>query len=180
MKAVRNQTTKPASKLETPAEMQAEIERLMALMAEKDALIEKQNFELLYFRRALFGRSSERYIKADPNQLALDFQGQETLPEEEATPKQPETETITYERKKQKEDTRKPVRRPLPEHLERKEVVIEPDSIPEGSKCIGEEVTEILEYTPGKFYVRRIVRKKYALAQEQGIVIADLPTLPLA
>lgn len=159
--------------------MQAEIERLMVLMAKKDALIEKQNFELLYFRRALFGRSSERYIKTDPNQLALDFQGQETLPEEVATPKVEEVQTITYERKKQKEDTRKPVRQPLPEHLERKEVVIEPDPIPKGSKCIGQEVTELLEYTPGTFYVRRIVRKKYALAQDQGIVIADLPTLPL-
>lgn len=179
MKAVRNQTTKPTSQLIDPAEMRVEITRLETLVDEKDELIQKQKFELLYLRRIVFGRSSERYIATDPNQLSLDFQGEETLPEEAATPKQDEVEVITYERKKQKDDTRKPVRQPLPEHLERKEVVIEPDPIPQGSKCIGQEVTEILEYTPGTFYVRRIVRKKYALPQQQGIVIAELPSLPL-
>jgi transposase len=40
---------------------------------------------------------------------------------------------------------------------------------------MGEEVSEILEYTPGKFYVRR----KYALAEEAGVVIGELPSLPL-
>lgn len=159
--------------------MQAEIDRLLGLMTEKDALIQKQTFELQYLRRTLFGRSSERYIKADPNQLIIDFQGIEALPEEEAVPKEEATKTITYERKKQKEEIRKPVRQSLPEHLERREVVIEPDPIPQGSKCIGQEVTEILEYTPGTFYVRRIVRKKYALPAQEGVIIADMPTLPL-
>jgi len=40
-------------------------------------------------------------------------------------------------------------------------------------------VTEILEYTPGTLYVRKIVRRKYALPQEAGIVIGELPSLPL-
>jgi transposase len=168
MKAVENQTSKPTS----PADMQAEIDRL-------NKLVEKLKFELLHFRRALFGRSSERYVKEDPDQLALDFQGIETLPEEESLPKQEDVQTITYERKKQKQDAQKPVRQPLPEHLERREEIIEPDPIPQGSKCMGEEVTEILEYTPGTFYVRRIVRRKYALPAQEGIIIADLPSLPL-
>ena len=173
--------------------MQAEIERLNKLLNDKNAKIEKLEVEktdlrnksekllseLLYLRRALFGRSSERYVKEDPNQLVLDFQGMEILPEEESLPKQEEVQTITYERRKPKQDAQKPVRQPLPEHLERREEIIEPDPIPQGSKCMGEEVTEILEYTPGTFYVRRIVRRKYALPSQQGIVIAELPSLPL-
>jgi transposase len=165
--------------------MQAEIDRLSKLLEkknyiiqEKETKIEKLLNELLYLRRALFGRSSERFIKEDPNQLTLDFQGIEVLPEEQEASAE-EVQTITYQRKKAKEDTQKPVRQPLPEHLERREEIIEPDPIPEGSKCMGEEVTEILEYTPGTFYVRRIVRKKYALPAQEGIIIAELPSLPL-
>jgi hypothetical protein len=43
---------------------------------------------------------------------------------------------------------------------------------------MGEEVTEVLEYTSGTLYVRRIVRRKYALAKEGGVVIGELPSLP--
>jgi len=88
-------------------------------------------------------------------------------------------ETITYQRKIKKEHTNPPVRQPLPPELERREEIIEPNPIPEGSKCMGEEVTEILEYIPGTFHVRRIVRRKYALAREAGVVIGELPSLPL-
>jgi transposase len=152
------------------------------LQKERDHLLsinEKLKNELLYIRRALFGRSSERYVKEDPNQLKLDFQGQDTLPEEARAELEAAKETISYERKKKKENPVQPVRRALPAELERKEEIIEPDLIPEGSKLIGEEVTEVLEYTPGTFYVRRIVRKKYALANQAGVVIGNLPSLPL-
>lgn len=155
------------------------LEERDALIEKKDALIEKLKNELLMLRRKLFGHSSERFIKEDPNQLKLDFNGLETLPEEEQALLEKAKETITYERKKKKENPQRPVRQPLPSELERREEIIEPNPIPEGSKCIGEEVTEILEYTPGSLYVRRIVRRKYALAQQEGVVIGELPSLPL-
>jgi transposase len=44
---------------------------------------------------------------------------------------------------------------------------------------IGEVVTEILEYTPGKFYVERYVRPKYVLSKEEKIVIGELPSFPI-
>jgi transposase len=145
----------------------------------KDAQIEKLKHELLILRRKLFGHTSERYVKEDPNRLKLDFGGLEVLPEEEQALLEAAKETLTYERKKKKENPIHPVRQALPAELERKEEIIEPRPIPEGSKCIGEEVTEILEYTPGTFYVRRIIRKKYALPREAGVVISELPSLPL-
>ena len=57
--------------------------------------------------------------------------------------------------------------------------MIEPEVIPAGSKKIGEAVTEILEMNPGTIYVRKIVRPKYALAAEEGVVIGHLPSLPI-
>jgi transposase len=150
-----------------------------ALIEKKDTLIEKLKNELLALRRKLYGHSSERFIKEDPNQLKLDFGGEEVLPEEVQAQIENAKQTITYERKRKKENPQHPVRQPLPAELERREEIIEPKPVPEGSKCIGEEVTEILEYTPGSFYVRRIIRKKYALAQQEGVVIGELPSLPL-
>lgn len=165
--------------METVRELALEKQKTVRLEKENEqllSLLEKLKNELLYLRRAIFGRSSERFVQEDPNQLKIDFQGLEQLPEERAAEAQ--KETITYERKK-KEQIQKPVRQALPEHLERKEEIIEPEQVlPEGSKCIGEEVTEVLEYTPGELYVRRIIRKKYALPQEAGIVIGNLPSLP--
>lgn len=94
MKTVENQTSNNLS----AEELQQEIVRLKSLLEKKDELLEKKDEQiqkkeekiqkltdqLVYFRRAMFGRSSERFIKDDPNQLKLDFQGMKTLPEEEA------------------------------------------------------------------------------------------------
>jgi transposase len=168
--------------METVQKLALERQKVEQLEKEKQQLLdqlEKLKNELLYLRRAIFGRSSERYVKEDPNQLKLDFEGMDTLPEEEQAALEEAKETITYQRKKKTEQKEQPVRQALPAHLERKEEIIEPDPIPEGSKCMGEEITEVLEYTPGELYVRRIIRKKYALPMEGGVVIAELPCLPL-
>lgn len=136
--------------------------------------------ELLYLRRVIFGRSSERYLKEDPNQLKLDFQGQAQL-EEERTYLESVTKRKGIEKRESVQREKKhPVRKLLPEHLARREEIIEPKYLPDGAKCIGQEITEKLEYIPGELYVRRIIRKKYALQGGAGIVIGELPsqTLP--
>jgi transposase len=57
------------------------------------------------------------------------------------------------------------------------EEIIEPENKTAESEKIGEEITEILEYTPGKLFVRRIVRPKYRTGKE--ISVGELPSLPL-
>jgi transposase len=156
-----------------------QLEQQGVQLEQQDTLIEKLKNELLYLRRKLFGHSSERYVKEDPSQLKLDFAGQDILPEEVQALFDEAQETITYRRKKKKENPQHPVRQALPLELERREEIIEPASLPEGSKCIGEEVSEMLEYDPGTFYVRKIVRKKYVLPQDAGIIIGELPSVPL-
>ena len=152
---------------ETPEQT---IERLNKGIDVRDAKIDKLVNELIALRRRIFGRSSERFLPEDPNQLTLAFAGMEILPEEQGI----ETIEVSYTRNK--EIKKQPVRNAIPEFIRREDVVIEPENIPEGAVKIGEEVTEKLEYIPGEVYVKRIVRPKYALPQGGGIRIADLPS----
>ncbi|MDR3326786.1 MAG: transposase, partial [Prevotellaceae bacterium] len=86
--------------------LKKEVERLLSLN-------EKLKDELLYLRRTLFGRSSERFITQDPNQLPIAFEGMEQLPEEKQV-EEAQKETITYERKKKVEHPAQAVRQALP------------------------------------------------------------------
>ena len=49
----------------------------------------------------------------------------------------------------------------------------------EGCKKIGDEVTEELEYEPGKLFVNRYVRPKYVTADNSAIIIAPMIDRPL-
>ena len=52
----------------------------------------------------------------------------------------------------------------LPENLPVVEEVIDPEPVkaqPEQWRCIGQEVSEQLDYEPGRFLRRRMVRRKY-------------------
>jgi len=131
--------------------------------------------ELEKLKRMIFGSKSERFVPVDNGQLNLGLEGLETQQAPEV-----KTETLTYTRNKNtKSENNGHSRMPLPAHLPRVDHVIEPDTDITGAKKIGEEITEILEYKPGKLYVERYIRNKYALPQEQGIVIGNLPSLPI-
>lgn len=136
---------------------------------------EMLRLELQKLKKLIFGSKSERFISKDPDQLKL-F---DEVKEQEAS--QQQEEKITYTRKKSEGKAKRTVE--LPSHLIRKIEVIEPE-LPEGEKGrkIGVEVTETLEYIPGKMYVRRIERPKYVVEikdesgeSQEKIAIADLP-----
>lgn len=154
------------------------------LATERDTLqgvVEKMRDELRQLRRMLFGRKSERFIPSDPAQLKLDFDGIAVLKEEreyaalQAATRTRHKETAARGAKPAEERQR----RIFSEHLERRDEIIEPEEIPAGGKRIGEEVTELLEYKPGELYIRRLIRPKYALPYGEGVVIGELPSLPL-
>jgi transposase len=68
-------------------------------------------------------------------------------------------------------------RRKLPTHLAVEEVVIEPEGDLSDFVCIGEEITEQLDYQPEKLILRKTIRKKYAPKSGEGsFQIATLPT----
>lgn len=139
--------------------------------------------------RRVYGRRSE---KLDPNQLMFDDLILESL--DQPLPQSP-PELISeqkVERKKPRTVKRRhPGRIPIPEHLERVEIVLYiPDEnkvCPETGKPlkkIGEEVSEKLEYRPGKLIVNVYKRPKYAspdslAAGHVGVITAPMPNHPI-
>jgi transposase len=135
----------------------------------------KLKTELDQLRRLMFGSKSERFVPTqNVNQASLELDLEKLPPEPTVK------EKITYERKKSGVVSKAhPGRTPIPAHIERRTEVIEPTEDITGLKKIGEEITEVLEYQAPQFYVRRIVRPKYAKADKQGVITAQLPSLPI-
>ena len=150
-------------------------EEYLLLQKENTELSEKVTnltAELLYYKqelaqlkRMIFGSKSERHIGSDPSQLNLGLDV-ETVEQSER-----ETEQITYTRSKPANKKGAAIRLALPAHLHREEHIIEPEGDITGARKIGEVVTEVLEYTAGKFYVEKYVRPKYVFPKEEKIVI---------
>ena len=138
---------------------------------EADILYLKQ--ELAQLKRMIFGSKSERHFGGDPSQLSLG------LGVEAVAPPEKETEQITYSRSKPDNKKGTAIRLALPAHLHRVEYIIEPEEDITGARKMGEVVTEILEYTPGKFYVEKYIRPKYVFPKEEKIVIGALPSFPI-
>ena len=81
-------------------------------------------------------------------------------------------------------ETRKARRLPLPGHLPRRDVVHTAPGA-DGCDCggkttaLGESITEVLEYVPGRFEVVRHVRPKLACQRCDAITQAPAPALPI-
>lgn len=133
--------------------------------------------ELEQLKKMIFSARSERFEPAEPTitkQLSLGLVAE----------KQPATsvaQQISYTRiinEPANIQLSVPVRNPLPAHLERREIILEP-GMKEGLRKLGQEVTEELEYEPGKLFVNRYVRPKYVNQDNTGIYVASLPERPL-
>ena len=147
-------------------------------------LIESQRQDILQLaaqvamlKRMKFGSKSERFMnqKIDPNQKSLSFEElQDKIIEKE-------DKTVKEINKKKKKTPRvnHKGRNKLPDHLEVKEIIIEPSESTEGLVKIGEERSEVLEYIPGRFFKIITIRPKYALKNNEGVLIADLPSRPI-
>ena len=135
--------------------------------------------ELAQLKKIIFGSKHERFVAADginPQQLSLNIQAEAV-----AAVKITDVKKIEYTKVTAATTPNKihPGRNPLPEHLERREQIIEPSEETAGLKKIGEEITEELEYDPAKLFVNKIIRPKYAKAGGEGIIIAPMVERPL-
>ena len=132
--------------------------------------------ELANLKRLIFGSKNERFIPVNDtaSQLSLNIEadaaGQCVVVN---------TKKIEYTRNTTEVIKEHPGRTKLPEYLERREIIIEPQEKTEGCKKIGEEITEELEYEPGKLFVNRYVRPKYIKPGNEGIIIAPMVERPL-
>ena len=132
--------------------------------------------EIANLKRIIFGSKSESFIPQNTAsaQLSLDMQADAF-----ATCSVIKAQKIEYTRQQVEIKKNHPGRTPLPEHLERREFIVEPVEKPEDCKKIGEEITEELEYEPGKLFVNRYVRPKYVMADNSKIIIAPMVDRPL-
>jgi transposase len=135
--------------------------------------------ELAQLKKIIFGSKQERFVPSDvitPQQLSLNIQAEAI-----AAVKITDVKKIEYTKISKEVTANKlhPGRNPLPEHLERREQIIEPADDITVLKKIGEEVTEELEYEPGKLFVNKIIRPKYAKPDGAGVIIAPMTDRPL-
>ena len=156
-------------------------------ISEKDQTITKLKQQIEMLQRRIWGKSSERYINEDSLQRRLDFEGLELLPEEKQAASSAKEEIEQYKTIRVIEKIKShPVRKPLPESLPREETHIYPQHINlENWTELEPEITEVLERESPRWYVRRIIRHKYALKDksqdvEKQIICAPMPVLPIA
>jgi transposase len=144
------------------------------VITKKEEDIARLNLLVANLQRMLFGSKKERFIAKDTAQLTIPFEEFASQQEQEDTT--PVKEKITYEREK---PSKHAGRNKLPDNLPVVEEIIEPDGVTADMVKMGEEITEILEYTPARFFKRRIIRPKYVSKQTQEIKIAALPSRPI-
>lgn len=132
--------------------------------------------QLAWFKRQIFGKRSERVV-SDLNTQQLLFEGFESPAQKEKEKPEPKPN-----RKKPNRDGKDKIT--LPDDLPVETTILD---IPEEQKIcqetgqpliqIGVEVSHKLAHKPGSYYIKEIIRPKYAhpTKEENGILTADLP-----
>jgi transposase len=143
---------------------------LVETVQQQQKTIEQLREELAFYRRKLFGKSSERFID-DESQLRLFETGDEQDRGDETEDEQEEDSKPKRRRRKKKSEK-------IPEHLRRK--VIEADVSPEERMCsccgdempiIGTDVTERVDLIPAELFVWEIRRHKRACGKCKETIV---------
>ena len=180
------ETSRLKSQLGSYENFESERNSYQKQLDDKDQTIYKLRQQVEMLQRKIWGKSSERYINEDPLQRTLDFEGLDLLPEEEELATSAKEEIERYKTiRVLVTDKNHPVRKPLPENLPREECHIFPEHIDlENWTELEPEITEVLEREQARWYVRRIIRHKYVVKENQDvdrqIITAPMPVLPIA
>jgi len=158
-----------------------DLKGLVALMGEEikslTLKVEDLQGQLAAHRKARFGSKSESL-----DQLAFDLQEDSEIAQAAQAQHDgagPDDDAVQSETPAKRQHSRAP----LPDHLERQTEVLSP-----GDACascggalrpLGEDVTQELEYIPGRFVVRRIVRPRMACNCCETFTQAPLPSRPI-
>ncbi len=147
----------------------------------KENKLLREKIDLLVKR--IFGAKSEQL---DESQLMLLLQGGDgeakKAPASGADPAVLEAELEKPSAPDRLPKERGPREPRLPEHLPAVETIVDPDEVkadPAAWRCMGEEITEQLDYEPARFLRRRLIRRKYVRRDHpfQAPVIAPLHLL---
>src|SRR5438477_6772631 len=159
------------------------LKQIIAAMAQDaiaaQAEIAKLRFQLARYRRAEFGRSSEK-LAHEAEQLELAIEALEADQAELLATASPSVATAI----ESAVEAQKPARRPLPEQLPREDILhAAPCTCPNcggALRRIGEDITETLDYVPGRFKVIRHIREKLSCRSCDTVVAAPAPDHAIA
>lgn len=136
------------------------LEEAKHLIAELSETVSKQQSQIAWLTRQVFGRTSERLARDEEPGL---FAGLDASADEADAADPTETQTVTYQRR----SPQRGKRTPIPDDLPRYERVHDlPEDQKAGMKWIGQQTSEQLEIEPGKVYVVRDVRYTYARIEQ--------------
>jgi len=176
-----------AERAERRAEQAASAEAITARTVElvaKQIEIEHLRAMLAKLRRQRYGRSSEK-LDAEIDQLELTLEDAEVgQAQTEAKIAEAARPTGQGEQQTSRRRRQPAVRKPLPDHLPREIVVLEPKftcrcNDPSCRTKIREEVTEVLEKIPSQLKVIRYIRPIYACRACEMVAQAPAPDLPI-
>ena len=154
-----------------------DIDALRAMVLEQHAVIERLQTMIAHLRRTQFGRKSEK-IERQVEQLELELEELETAKAARLDELERKLEPV---KAAAVAAVRKPVRRPLPNHLPREVETHMPASqgcpaCGAGLNKLGEDMSEVLEWVPASFKVIRHVRPKLCCSKCDVIVQAEAPS----
>jgi transposase len=173
--------------LELLAQKDAHIEELTRKLESTQRQLTTLQHQMDQMLRRLYGRKSEQI---NPNQLMFDPIVLQSLSQNAQQPPEPAA-PVKSDIAKPRKASQHHGRVPIPEHLERVEILLD---IPEAQKVCPEtgeplkvitvEVSEKLEYRPGKLIVNVYKRPQYALPEKGdsfgGVLAAAMPDHPIA
>ncbi len=162
-----------------------QIEELTQKLHSSELNLNRLQHQVEQLLRRIYGRRSE---KMDPNQMMFEPLLLEAIQQPVSDP-EPLVPLVESEKPAPVRTRRNhPGRIPIPDHLERVEIVLD---LPEEQKIcsqsgqplkqIGWEISEKLEYRPGKLIVNVYKRPKYSAndLEGPGVVIASMPDHPI-
>jgi transposase len=162
-------------------------EEQLLQIADLNYTIADLTHQLAQLKKMIFGSRHERFVATDDNpqdavhkanpqlSLALDA---DTIAQCKIT----DATKVEYIRTKTEVIQNKPKAHPgrmkLPGHLRRETIILQPDTDIAGLKKIGDEISEVLDYIPGEFYVKQFIRPKYVqplTGIDSTVITASLP-----
>lgn len=168
---------------EDPTQLKAEVVKLRGAVSKKEQRIKQLLDYILLLRKRQFGASADR-----PNKDQLNLFDEAELEQLLAELDEPLDQEHPEQKPKEKDDSerKKPIRRPLPAHLNRIEKIIdlseeEKAAMGDDWTFMGYDTSEQLVIIPRQHYVIEYKRAKYVpkddevAGAEQGVKIASRP-----
>jgi transposase len=160
-------------------DLERQLDELAATTEERERAFECLKEQLLNLKRMMFGPRRERLPEAPGQGHLFDA---ETAPSVPAEPDTDDPPAVDPPQRRKGHG-----RRPIPDHLPRTDVLHDVAAADQTCACgraktkIGEDVTEQLDYVPGKIVVRRHIYPKYACSCcQDGVTTAPTEPAPIA